>query len=406
METPRGTNDVIEQQRQTRQVGELVSTCMTIAPQTPVREVAELFLDAPELEAVTVVEAGSPLALVTRGKLFGVLLKPFAREVYARSPITEIADDSPMIVPAAENLDRVLDRAMQRPYQDIYDELVVTDEAGAYLGILSVRRLVVEQGHVLAHSIAQRELAWTRARELEKVSEIKSQFIAHVTHELRSPVNAIIGLAELMGLALDKGQTEQARQKLSLLASSATGLRAIITNILDLSKIEAGKMEFINEDFDLMDVLRNVTETTRVLLGNKPVEICLESPVDSLPMHADSVKIRQILTNLLSNAAKFTDSGRITLELVPGDDEIHTIVRDTGIGIRERDLQRLFTAFSQLEDAKTRRREGTGLGLTITRELVERLGGRIDVSSTFGAGTTFRVVFPLNISPSQWKETA
>ena len=147
-----------------------------------------------------------------------------------------------------------------------------------------------------------------------------------------------------------------------------------------------------------------------VRLGHVQRELCaLRGELD---VRARDRGARRALLRLDAPAARITSYNVCytkllrTLELVPGDDEIHTIVRDTGIGIRERDLQRLFTAFSQLEDAKTRRREGTGLGLTITRELVERLGGRIDVSSTFGAGTTFRVVFPLNISPSQWKETA
>jgi len=396
---------VLEGQVETREVGDLAAPCTAIRCDVRVNEVAELFLGTADLEAIALIDKDRPLGLVTRNKLFGVLLKPFAREVYARSPILEIADRMPMIVGAADRLDVVLGRAMQRPYTDIYDELIVTDAQGSLIGLLSVKRLVIEQGHVLARSIAQRELAWTRAKELEKVSDIKSQFIAHVTHELRSPVNAIVGLAELMGHALRKGQAEQAEKKLSLLSSSATGLRAIITNILDLSKIEAGKMELITEDFDLMVVLNDVADTTRVLLGNKPVEVRLHAPVSTFPMHSDSVKIRQILTNFMSNAAKFTDTGCILLELAPTESRIQLRIRDTGIGIREEDLERLFMAFSQLEDAKTRRREGTGLGLTITRELVELLGGSIQVDSTFGKGTTFSVELPLDHPSTQRNQT-
>ncbi|MGE4579157.1 MAG: sensor histidine kinase [Desulfuromonadales bacterium] len=386
---------MLQKNIEAKEVGQLAESCIAIDPETRVNEVARMFLDDPQLEAVAVVEENLPAALVTRQKLFTVLLKPYAREVFARSSIMEIADTTPMIVQARESLIQVIDRSMQRPYTDIYDEIIVTDDDGDFAGILSVKRLVIEQGHVLARSMDEKELAWARAQEMQKVSEIRSQFIAHVTHELRSPVNVIIGLTELMGFALKKGQMVEAEKKLSTLTASATNLRAIITNILDLSKIEAGKMEIISENFDLMDILRDVVEGTRILIGGKAVNVLFESPVPSFSMYADLVKIRQILVNLMSNAAKFTDEGHIVLSFKPGTERIQLMVKDTGIGIRQDDLQRLFTAFSQLEDAKSRRREGTGLGLTITRELVDLLGGSIEVSSQYGRGTTFTTTLPL-----------
>jgi signal transduction histidine kinase len=241
----------------------------------------------------------------------------------------------------------------------------------------------------------QKEQASERARELEKISKVKSQFIANVTHELRSPVNAIISLAELMRISSEKGYVAQLKDRLALLMSSATNLRAIITNILDLSKIEAGKMEVIYECFDLNEVLREVGETTRVLLGNKPVEVEVIVAPGNHFVVLDPIKVRQILTNLTSNAAKFTDEGSIALSMSTEKEKIIISVSDTGIGIRDEDLVRLFSAFSQLEDAKTKRHEGTGLGLTITKNLLDLLGGDIRVSSRFGYGTTFEVVLPL-----------
>jgi signal transduction histidine kinase len=285
--------------------------------------------------------------------------------------------------------------ALQRPTENIYDEIIVVDEEGCYKGLLSVKHMVIKQSHILANSIVQREMAHERAKELEKISEVKSQFIAHVTHELRSPINAMIGLAELMKISCEKGYLNQVRDRLTLLMSSATNLRAIITNILDLSKIEAGKMDVICDRFDVVRIAREVAETTRLLLGNKPVEVEVIAHEGPIVIESDPVKIRQIVMNLMSNAAKFTDRGRIVLQAGIKDYHLTITVSDTGIGIKEEDIGDLFVAFNQLEDAMTKRYEGTGLGLTITRNLLNLLGGNITVSSQFGAGSTFTVFLPL-----------
>ena len=177
--------------------------------------------------------------------------------------------------------------------------------------------------------------------------------------------------------------------------SSATNLRSIITNILDLSKIEAGKMQLIDEPFDLVPLLDEVVQTTRVLAGNKPVDVALVSEGERM-MLTDPVKVRQVVVNLTSNAAKFTEAGRIVVEQSFDEASGSAVIRviDSGIGIRQEDLDSLFEAFTQLEDAKSKRHEGTGLGLTITRELLHLLGGSITVESEFGRGSTFTVHIP------------
>lgn len=378
-------------------VGTLVSLQQTISPAMRIAEVADRFFAERDLEALALVEDGHPCGLATRGKIFAILFRRFGFEIYGRYPISEIADPQPLIVDEEQRLDLVLDRAMRRSFEDIYDEILVVDRAGSFKGLLSVKRLVVEQGNALAQSLAQREMALAKAREMKKVTDLKSQFIAHVTHELRSPVNAIIGLSELMKLGLERGQVEQVREKLALLASSAVGLRAIITNILDLSKIEAGRMDVVVESFDLADLLLEVAQTTRVLLGDKAVAVEVAGAGEPCLLESDAIKVRQILVNLTSNAAKFTDRGTIRLTLERQTEGVRLAVSDTGPGIREADLEKLFTAFSQLEDARTRRHEGTGLGLTITRQMVGLLGGRIQVDSTYGRGTTFTVSLPTAI---------
>jgi signal transduction histidine kinase len=383
----------------------LISSREQVSPTMRVESVADRFFAEQDIEALALAEEGRPCGLATRGKVMSILFNRFGFELFGRDPILEIADREPLMVGEDESLEIVLDKAMRREFKDIYDEILVVDEAGRFKGLLSVKRLVVEQGNALTQSMVQKEVALTKAREMKKVTDMKSRFIAHVTHELRSPVNAIIGLSELMQMAVEGGQSQHLPEKLSLLSSSAVNLRTLITNILDLSKIEAGRMDIIVEEFDLIALLQEVAETTRILLGEKPVVLEVAAGPEPQRIHSDRVKVRQILTNLSSNAAKFTDKGRIAVSLKRQENGFELAVSDTGSGIRKGDLGRLFTSFTQLEDSKTRRHEGTGLGLAITKELVSLLEGRITVASTYGEGTTFTVHLPLKPTANK-KEAA
>jgi signal transduction histidine kinase len=374
-------------------VGELIISSERISPQAVVNAVAERFFSTTDVDAIAVVEGTEPVGLVTRTKLLFTLFRRFGFELYGKHPIIAIADTGPLIVPETERLDVVIDKAIERPPQDIYDEIIVTSPTGAYKGLLSVKQLVIQQSNALASSVLQKEIASARARELEKINEVKSQFLANVTHELRSPVNAIIGLAELLRMSADKGSIEQIKERLSFMISSATNLRTVITNILDLSKLEAGRMEVSRQEVSVMPLISEIAEITRILLGKKPVTVEAAGP--PVTITTDPVKLRQVLMNLASNAAKFTETGRIELALSILGGSLAISVSDTGIGIKEEDLGRLFTAFGQIEDAKTKIHEGTGLGLTISKNLVELIGGAISITSAYGAGTTFVVTLPL-----------
>jgi signal transduction histidine kinase len=382
---------------ESKQVGTFISAVHQSPPFSKVKEVAERFFQSPHIDALALVDSGEPVGLVTRQKFLLKLFRRFGFEIYGKNPIITIAETEPLIIEETERLDIAIDKALERQSDMVYDEIIVTNSTGCFKGLLSVRQLVIQQSSALANSMVQKEIATKRAQELEKINQVKSQFIAHVTHELRSPVNAIIGLAELLRLAGEKGQIAQIKERLSLMISSATNLRAIITNILDLSKIEAGKMEVSPERFDLTAMLLEVAETTRILIGDKPVAVEVTAPAPPVAVISDPIKLRQILVNLMSNAAKFTERGEIRLSFSLREDRLELSVSDSGIGIKPENLERLFTAFSQIEDAKTKRYEGTGLGLTISRSLAQALGGRIDVSSTFGSGTVFTVTLPKEI---------
>lgn len=376
-------------------VGALIASRESVPPQTRVSRVAESFFGSASLDAVAIVEGNEPVGLITRQKLLFTLFRRFGFELYGKKSVMTVADTEPLTIYRDEKLDVAIDVALQRPVENIYDEIIVVNDSDCFMGLLSVKQMVIEQSNALANNLVQKEVAKIRIKELENIEKIKSQFIANVTHELRSPVNAIIGLAELIKMSCEKGYIDQVNDRLMLIMSGATHLRAIITNILDLSKIEAGKMEVIYEDFDLMRIVREVAETTKVLIGAKPVDVTVNSEMQSLQIASDPIKIKQILTNLMGNAAKFTERGKIMLSVAELDGKLNIRVTDTGIGIRKEDMDKLFTAFSQVGDASTKRQEGTGLGLTITKNLLDMLGGNIVLNSEFGQGTTFEVTLPV-----------
>ncbi|GFO55671.1 hypothetical protein GMSM_26780 [Geomonas sp. Red276] len=382
-------------QEQLITVGQLALSDHRVEPGITVASVYDLFRADPSLEALGVVEGERPLALITRTKLLFTLSKRFGYELHAKSPIITLADRSPLMVDEEELLDTVVEKACGRAPADVYDEIVVASSDGSFLGLLSLKELVIQQSLALTRSVLIQEVATARSHELERVNQVKAHFLANVTHELRSPINAIVALTHLMKMAADAGSVDQIRERLTFLMSTASHLRTIITNILDLSKMEAGKMEVSLKEVDVVAELKEVAETVRLLVGEKPVTVRLEAP-ERLTAVTDGMKLRQILLNLAGNAAKFTDRGEISLaaELTGGG--LLVTVADTGIGIKDEDLALLFTAFGQIEDAATKTREGTGLGLAISNQMARLLGGSIELTSRYGEGTTFVLSLPLN----------
>lgn len=385
-------------------VRDLIVSSESISPDTRISALAERFFSEPELDALPLVRDGFPYGLAVRNKILTTLGTRFGFALYGRKPISAIADMTPLLVHQDESLDKVINQAMAREFQDIYDEILVVDDADKYVGLLSVKRLVIEQGNHLAQSIAQRRMAIERTAEIHKMNETRSSFMAHVTHELRSPLHAVVGLIELLRLKFSQQKLDEFPKLLELLTTSSANLLTIINNILDLSKIEVGRMEVYADEFVLGDLLQEVIETCRVLAGEKPLTIELVCAQPQLLLYGDRGKVRQILLNLASNAVKYTDRGIIVIA-AEGGDQLQLSVKDTGIGIRKEDLSQLFIAFNQLEDAKTRRYNGSGLGLTITAQLVQLLGGTISVDSTFGIGSRFDVQLPCR-RPSQPEENS
>jgi hypothetical protein len=244
----------------------------------------------------------------------------------------------------------------------------------------------------LYHDIT--ELLETR-REAEAANAAKSQFLASMSHELRTPLNAIIGYSEMLQEeAREEGHGALAAD-LQKIHGAGRHLLTLINDVLDLSKIEAGKMELYLETFEVRPVLETVATTIAPMMERNGNTLVLDADGPLGAMHSDLTRLRQILLNLLSNASKFTERGTITLSARRDGDAVVFAVRDTGIGMTPEQLGRLFEAFAQAEASTAAKYGGTGLGLAISRKFCEMMGGAIDVESTPAVGTTFTVRLPV-----------
>lgn len=240
--------------------------------------------------------------------------------------------------------------------------------------------------------------------EVVRANKAKSQFLANMSHEIRTPINGILGMDSVL---LKECHDENLREYAKNIQSAGQSLLSIINDILDISKIESGKMEILTIRYQLFSVLNDCYNLTKIKLQNKPVSFIMQIN-EKLPswLYGDEVRIRQIINNFLSNAVKYTKEGNITFELdfeEKTDEQILLVitVRDTGIGIKEEDLGKLFESFTRIEEKRNRNIEGTGLGLNLTKNLVNLMGGEVFAESTYGKGSCFTAKIPQKIADAK-----
>jgi signal transduction histidine kinase len=254
-----------------------------------------------------------------------------------------------------------------------------------------------ELGELAVHLNRASEKLGQLYRQLEAASEHKSRFLANMSHELRTPLNAILGYSELILDGTYGILPAKVAGVLERVATNGKHLLSLVNDILDLSKIEAGQLKLSFEDYGMTTVVEAVVAATESLAQAKGLAL-LASVADGLPAGCgDARRLTQVLLNLVGNAIKFTDKGEIEIAATASAGYFHLAVRDTGPGISEADRLRIFEEFQQVENATTRTKGGTGLGLTISKRIVEMHGGKIWVESTLGQGSTFRITLPVRV---------
>ncbi|MDF2366812.1 response regulator [Sneathiella sp.] len=325
--------------------------------------------------------------------------------------IISAAVDKKMIVAAQENSDQWLKERIERhrnptgPYEHLRADgkwLRINEQktadggvVGVFTDITEAKARETELGEMVDRLAEARDVAM-------KATQTKSQFLANMSHELRTPLNAVIGITEMLEEDAIEDEDEDMIEPLQRISRAGKHLLKLINDILDLSKIEAGKMELHVESFDLAAVVRDCVDMAGPLAtpNNNTIDVSL--PDDLPSMTSDVTRVRQVVFNLLSNACKFTENGTIGISVSRAAGDIIKIdVSDTGIGMSPEQLERLFSDFSQADSSTTRKYGGTGLGLAISQRFCRMMGGDVTVESTPGTGSVFRVSLPRQISSEE-----
>jgi PAS domain S-box-containing protein len=274
--------------------------------------------------------------------------------------------------------------------------VALLEAGGKKLGIQVLQRDITERKLMEQEIQNKNEQLKMQNKELEKASRAKSDFLARMSHELRTPLNVIMGFSELMLDQVPGEINEEQRQCLDDMVTSSRHLLGLINEVLDLSKVEAGKVEVKIKDIALSELVESVTSAMTAVLSQRKQSLDVDLDRGLPLVYADEARLRQVFFNLLSNASKFTpEGGKIRIEALRKDGFCQVTVSDNGIGIKKEDLKQIFEPFYQADNPVTRERKGTGLGLTLVKEIVEMHGGQIRVESEYGKGSDFIFTLPL-----------
>ena len=329
------------------------------------------------------IQSASDGTTVAIGKVIGHSAHPLTG-----ADVTRVADEL-----AREDAGSYFDE-MRRQNQELVSALDQLRASNANLDRLNQELAETNRGVVALYS----ELD-DRAEQLRRMSESKSRFLSDVSHELRTPLSSIVNLSRILLSHADGPLTPEQEKQVAMTGRSAEQLTEMVSDLLDIAKIEAGKVELRVDRFDVAALFASLRGMFRPLATNAKVELVFEAPSEPITLVTDEQRLAQVLRNFISNALKFTSAGEVRVSAMPGaNDTVSFSVADTGIGISPEDQERIFEEFTQVDGPIQRRLRGTGLGLPLTRKLAILLGGSLTLESTLDVGSRFTVTIPRTIT--------
>lgn len=356
-------------------------------------EVCDFFSANPDTLTVAVVDGELPIGLINRDEFLLLFSGQFGHALFDRKPVTSAMDPAPLIVDGTSSVGMVSALILNEKPSALLKGFIITCEK-RYFGVGTALELL--RFSVIRSREREQELETAR-REAVQANETKTQFLANMSHELRTPLNAIIGFSEIMnGELLGPMGSHRYREYANDIFESGQYLLGLVNDILDVAQIETGQLKLREQQFDLQELIESCFIQLEAKAHTAQVTLINHATPELLEIHADERKLRQVILNLLSNAIKFTPcDGRISVKtcITPKGDLL-VQVQDTGIGIEPKNIPLVLQKFGQVENSYQRKYDGVGLGLPLTKSLVEMHGGKLWIRSAIGKGTMVCFTLP------------
>lgn len=407
---------------------DLVEPAYQVPPEMLIQDVKKTIGEDRPISSIVVVKDNKPLGLVMTLHMDRMLGQRYGYAIYHNKSVSSIMDSAPLIVRGSAPLTQVADLAMNRDKSKTYDHIIVTMD-GLLVGVVTIQDMLQalaamqnKRNEEILSANRQLQEAKKRAEKmnieirhaydrLQEVDQLKTDFLSMVSHELRTPLTSILGFATMIQERLDNvifPNTDTEKKKvqrsvgkvernIGIIVGEAERLTALINDVLDIAKMEAGKIEWKKKPVDIHDIINRAAASTHALFENKSYSLTVDVEKGLPHFMGDRDRLIQVVINLLSNAVKFTDEGGVTLQAFKRGEGVVVSVEDRGIGISKEGQRQVFEKFRQVGDTLTDKPAGTGLGLPICKQIVESHGGRIWVESIPGEGSTFSFYLPFEV---------